>query len=106
MDVYNNYNNSHSSVLMDDQEIQERVESLAGKNARILDCEKKHSLVTEEVLLLNGEPVRLVGEAGEKIKSALKAGQPPPAEILSEILLKSGIESGMCVCVSHLNIQS
>lgn len=85
---------STSMPVMNDSEIQDRVSSLAGPNARILDCEKKSSLITEEVLLLNGVPVRLVGEAGERIKAALKAGQPPPPEILSEILIRSGIQTG------------
>ncbi|XP_021957045.1 uncharacterized protein LOC110853115 isoform X2 [Folsomia candida] len=84
---------STSMPVMNDSEIQDRVSSLAGPNARILDCEKKSSLITEEVLLLNGVPVRLVGEAGERIKAALKAGQPPPPEILSEILIRSGIQT-------------
>ncbi len=80
--------------LMDDFEIQARVESLAGPHAKILDCEKKSSLVTEEILLLNGQPVKLTGEAGERIKACLKAGQPPPPEILSEILIRNGIQIG------------
>jgi hypothetical protein len=86
--------NNRSVPLMEDSEIAERVAALAGKNAKILDCEKKSSLVTEEVLLLNGQPIHLSGEAGERIKACMKAGQPPPPELLSEILIRSGIQTG------------
>jgi len=94
---------------IDDEEIRQRVESLVGgqgKTARILDCEKKSSHVTEEVLLLNGKPVKLTGVLGEKIKEALKAGLPPPPEVLSEILIRAGIESAPVELETTMSVKS
>lgn len=76
---------------LDDLEIQEKVESLVGKGTRVLDCEKNQSFQTEEVLLVNGFPVPLVGEQGQIIKAALLSGQVPPGDLLNEILIKAGI---------------
>jgi len=81
-----------SQHIMRDDEIRARVDSLAGKGAKIVDCEQKSSVQTEEVLLLNGVQVKLVGDAGERIKEALRTGQTPPPELLAEILIKAGIE--------------
>jgi len=79
--------------IIGDDEILERVQSLVGKDTKIVDCQKKSSQVVEEVVLLNGVPVKLVGETGERIKDALRNGQAPPPELLGEILLKAGIET-------------
>lgn len=76
---------------LDDVEIQEKVESLVGKGTRVVDCEKSTSFQTEEVLLVNGFPVPLVGEQGARIKAALLSGQVPPGDLLNEILMKAGI---------------
>jgi len=76
---------------IDDIEIQEKVESLAGKGTRVLDCEKSTHFQTEEVLLVNGYPVPLQGEDGRRIKQALMTGQVPPCDLLNEILIRAGI---------------
>lgn len=91
---------------MDDSEIKRRVESIAGKNARVVDCEKKSSLVSEETLLINGIPVKLEGRTGEKIKEALKSGQPPPVELLSEILVQAGIEKNPVQLETTMTVKS
>lgn len=78
-------------AALDDLEIQEKVDSLVGKGTRVLDCEQSSSFQTEEVLLVNGFPVPLVGEQGSIIKAALLSGQVPPGDLLNEILMKAGI---------------
>lgn len=92
--------------IIDDVEIKRRVESIAGKNARVVDCEKKSSFVSEETLLINGVPVKLEGKAGEKIKEALKSGQPPPVELLSEILVHAGIERNPVQLETTMTVKS
>ncbi|CAL8126584.1 unnamed protein product [Orchesella dallaii] len=92
--------------VIDDYEIKKRVESIAGKNARIVDCEKKSSFLSEESLLINGVPVKLEGEAGERIKEALKSGQPPPVELLSEILMQAGIEKNPVQLETTMTVKS
>lgn len=91
---------------MDDFEIQRRVESIAGKNARVVDCEKKSSFMSEETLLINGVPVKLEGPTGDKIKEALKSGQPPPVELLSEILVQAGIEKNPVQLETTMSVKS
>lgn len=91
---------------MDDFEIRKRVESIAGKNARVVDCEKKSSFVSEETLLINGIPVKLEGKAGERIKEALKSGQPPPVELLSEILVQAGIQKNPVQLETTMTVKS
>jgi len=76
---------------IDDLEIQRKVESLAGKGTRVVDCEKSTNFQTEEILLVNGYPVTLNGEEGVRIKKALIAGRVPPSELLNEILMRAGI---------------
>lgn len=91
---------------MDDSEIKRRVESIAGKNARVVDCEKKSSFVSEETLLINGIPVKLEGKTGDRIKEALKSGQPPPVELLSEILMQAGIEKNPVQLETTMTVKS
>lgn len=76
---------------MDDTEIQETVEAILGKGAKVVDCEKKSSIKEEEILLINGLPVTLEGRDGMAIKQALMTGQVPPCDLLNTILIKAGI---------------
>lgn len=76
---------------MDDPEIQETVESILGKGAKVVDCEKKSSIKEEEVLYINGVPVTLEGQDGLAIKEALITGQIPPCDLLNTLLIKTGI---------------
>ncbi|KAF4524006.1 hypothetical protein B566_EDAN006300, partial [Ephemera danica] len=59
---------------MEDDEIQETVESILGKGARVVDCEKRSCVREEEILLVNGCPVSLDGETGNAIRAALLQG--------------------------------
>lgn len=76
---------------MDDPEIQETVESILGKEVKIVDCEKKSTIKEEEVLLINGLPVTLEGRDGRAIKQALLTGQVPPCDLLNTLLIRTGI---------------
>jgi len=91
---------------IDDLEIQKKVESLAGKGTRVLDCEKSTSFQTEEVLLVNGFPVPLNGEEGIKIKQALMTGQVPPCKLLNDILIRAGILKSPVELETTMNIKS
>lgn len=82
---------SISFFTMDDPEIQETVESILGKEVKIVDCEKKSSIKEEEVLLINGMPVTLEGRDGLAIKQALLTGQVPPCDLLNTLLIRTGI---------------
>lgn len=72
---------------MDDPEIQETVEAILGKGAKVVDCEKKSSIREEEVLYINGIPVQLEGRDGIAIKEALMTGQVPPCDLLNKLLI-------------------
>jgi hypothetical protein len=91
---------------MNDLEIQEKVESLAGKGTRVLDCEKSTSFQTEEVLLVNGFPVPLAGEEGARIKAALLSGQVPPGDLLNEILIRAGILKNPVELEATVNVKT
>jgi hypothetical protein len=60
---------------MEDHEIQETVESILGKGAKVIDCEKRSCIREEEVLLVNGCPVSLDGDTGNAIRTALLQGE-------------------------------
>lgn len=60
---------------MEDHEIQETVESILGKGAKVIDCEKRSCIREEEVLLVNGCPVSLDGDTGMAIRNALLQGK-------------------------------
>ncbi|CAD7094063.1 unnamed protein product [Hermetia illucens] len=74
-----------------DDEILKTVESLLGKDIKIVDCEKTSSVREEEILLINGIPVQIEGEDGIAIKSALMTGQVPPCDLLNQLLFRAGI---------------
>ena len=76
---------------MDDVELRETVESILGKGIRLLDVEKKTSFKSEEVLLINGTAVPLVGAEGDIIRQALLSGQVPPSDVLNSLLISAGI---------------
>lgn len=91
---------------IDDLEIQEKVESLAGKGTRVIDCEKSTKFQTEEILLVNGFPVPLNGEEGIRIKEALLAGSVPPCDLLNEILMRAGILKNPVELETTMNVKT
>lgn len=91
---------------MDDPEIQETVESILGKGAKVVDCEKKSSIKEEEVLYINGMPVTLEGRDGLAIKQALITGQVPPCDLLNTLLIKTGILKAPVKLDTSLNVKS
>ena len=76
---------------MDDVELRETVESILGQGIRMLDVEKKTTYKSEEVLLINGVAVPLVGADGDVIRQALLSGQVPPSDVLNSLLISAGI---------------
>lgn len=94
------------SFIMDDPEIQETVESILGKGAKVVDCEKKSSIKEEEVLYINGMPVTLEGRDGLAIKQALITGQVPPCDLLNTLLIKTGILKAPVKLDTSLNVKS
>ncbi|XP_015833511.1 ras-GEF domain-containing family member 1B isoform X5 [Tribolium castaneum] len=91
---------------MDDPEIQETVESILGKGAKVVDCEKKSSIKEEEVLFINGMPVTLEGRDGLAIKQALITGQVPPCDLLNTLLIKTGILKAPVKLDTSLSVKS
>ena len=79
------------AATMDDLEIRETVESMLGYGVRVLDVQKKTTFTEEQVLLVNGKRVPLVGRDGDVIRAAMLAGQVPPSELLNELLVRAGI---------------
>lgn len=74
-----------------DEEILKTVEAVLGKDIEIVDCQKTKSVQEEEILLINGKPVKLEGSDGAAIKKALMTGQIPPCDLLNQILFQAGI---------------
>lgn len=74
-----------------DEEILKTVEAVLGKNVEIVDCQKTKSIQEEEVLLINGQQVKLEGKDLAAIKKALMTGQIPPCDLLNQILFRAGI---------------
>ncbi|KAG5891691.1 hypothetical protein JTB14_021161 [Gonioctena quinquepunctata] len=91
---------------MDDPEIQETVESILGKGAKVLDCVKTSSIKEEEVLYINGIPVTLEGTDGMAIKQALITGQVPPCDLLNTLLIKTGILKAPVKLDTSLSVKS
>lgn len=91
---------------MDDPEIQETVESILGKGAKVVDCEKKSTIKEEEVLYINGIPVTLEGRDGLAIKQALITGQVPPCDLLNTLLIKTGILKAPVKLDTSLSVKS
>lgn len=89
-----------------DDEIQETVESILGKGAVVVDCEKKSSVKEEEVLLVNGCPVSLDGDDGAAIKRALLRGDVPDCDLLNQILIRAGILRAPVHLETNLSVKS
>lgn len=75
----------------EDDEILKTVRSMLGANVEIVDCVKTSTVHEEEVLLINGIPIKLEGENGAAVKKALITGEMPPCDLLNEILFQAGV---------------
>lgn len=75
----------------EDDEILKTVRSMLGANVEIIDCEKTSTVHEEEVLLINGIPIKLDGANGDAVKKALITGEMPPCDLLNEILFQAGV---------------
>lgn len=91
---------------MDDTEIQATVESILGKGAKVVDCEKKSTIREEEVLLVNGCPIRLDGAEGAVIRDALMHGTAPHSDLLNQILIRAGVLSTPVRLETSLSVKS
>lgn len=89
-----------------DDEIQETVEAILGKDVKVIDCEKKSTIKEEEVLLINGCPVTLDGEDGAAIKEALLRGNIPNCHSLNQILVRVGILKAPVKLETNLVVKS
>lgn len=74
-----------------DPEILKTVEAMLGKNIEIVDCQQTKTVQEEEILLINGKPIKLEGNDAAAIKKALLTGQVPPCDLLNQILFQAGI---------------
>lgn len=74
-----------------DEEILKTVEAVLGKDVEVVDCQKTKSVQEEEILLINGKPVKLDSKDAAAIKKALMTGQIPPCDLLNQILFQAGI---------------
>lgn len=74
-----------------DDEILKTVEAVLGKDIEIVDCQKTKTVQEEEILLINGQPIKLEGNDAAAIKKALMTGQIPPCDLLNQILYQAGI---------------
>lgn len=91
---------------MDDSDIQETVESILGKGVKVVDCEKKSCVKEEEVLLVNGCPIKLEGEDGAAIREALLHGTVPHCDLLNQILVRAGILRAPVRLETSLSVKS
>lgn len=88
------------------EDILKAVESVLGKNIEIVDCEQTKSVREEEVLLINGIPVKLEGNDGAAIKKALLTGQIPSCDLLNQLLFHAGIISQAVRLETSLSVKS
>ncbi|KAL1122076.1 hypothetical protein AAG570_003482 [Ranatra chinensis] len=91
---------------MEDTELQETVESILGKGARVVDCEKKSTVREEECLLVNGCRVALETEEERRLRDALLAGAVPDSAVLNKILIKAGVLSAPSKLETSLSVKS
>ncbi|EDW01388.1 GH21412 [Drosophila grimshawi] len=92
-----------------DEDIMNAVESLFGKDVKIVDCETSSSVQQEEVLLINGVPVKLDGlpaDDASAIKSALLDGQMPAVEHLNQLLFRAGLAQQPIEVETSLTVKS
>ncbi|XP_030371265.1 ras-GEF domain-containing family member 1C [Scaptodrosophila lebanonensis] len=92
-----------------DEDIMNAVESLFGKDVKIVDCETSSSVQQEEVLLINGVPVKLDGlpaDDARAIKSALLDGQMPAVEHLNQLLFRAGLAQKPIEVETSLTVKS
>ncbi|XP_016994578.2 ras-GEF domain-containing family member 1B-B [Drosophila takahashii] len=92
-----------------DEDILNAVESLFGKDVKIVDCETSSSLQQEEVLLVNGVPVKLDGlpaDDASAIKAALLEGQMPAVEHLNQLLFRAGLAQQPIEVETSLTVKS
>lgn len=89
-----------------DEEILKTVEAVLGKDIEIVDCQKTKSIQEEEILLINGKPVKLEGSDAAAIKKALMTGQIPSCDLLNQILFRAGILRQPVRLETSLNVKS
>ena len=79
--------------MEEDAELRETVEGILGQGIKLVDVQKTTSYKSEEVLIINGRTVPLVGPEGDVIRQALLTGQVPPSDVLNALLISAGILS-------------
>lgn len=91
---------------MEDDQILKTIESMLGKNIEIVDCERTETVREEEILLINGIPVKLNGRDGDEIKKALVTGQVPSCDLINKLLFSAGIIKKSVRLETTLNVKS
>lgn len=91
---------------MEDDQILKTIESMLGKNIRIVDCERTETVREEEILLINGIPVNLNCKDGDEIKKALVTGQVPSCDLINKLLFSAGIIKKSVRLETTLNVKS
>ncbi|KAH8370384.1 hypothetical protein KR093_003248 [Drosophila rubida] len=92
-----------------DEDIMNAVESLFGKDVKVVDCQTSSTVQQEEVLLINGVPVKLDGlpaDDASAIKSALLDGQMPAVEHLNQLLFRAGLAQQPIEVETSLTVKS
>lgn len=73
------------------KKIVDNIEAVLGRDVEIVDNQLTRSVQEEEVLLINGIPVKLEGHDETSIRDALKTGQIPSCDLINHILLRAGV---------------
>ena len=73
--------------------VDKAVRDLLGPDQRVLSVEKKQVVVQEsEVVMVNGNPITLTGQEGERIKACLLSGNLMEyPQLLNQLLQKAGL---------------
>ena len=82
---------------MDDEIIKTKIETMLG-NVKIVDCEQMVTHNQEEILLINGVPIKLDDNEEDccrhenmSIKEALLSGIVPSSHLLNKLLFRAGV---------------
>lgn len=76
---------------MDSKNVQDTIENMLGKNMNIIDCETTTVVSQEELLFINGTPVKLNESDNETLNNVLVTGELPGCNVLNDILIRAGL---------------
>jgi len=82
------------------------VKEMLGPDQRVVSVEKTVVVREEEVLLVNGTPITLVGEEGMQIKDCLLKGTIPNQDLINHLLMKAGLLRQPVKVKTELNVKT